>query len=323
MKQLLLLICFLGYPRSTHGAINCKNPSGRAVDWFILYKLPKLNTGKVHTVGTEFFYMDADNQNFKITTMQNVIRPNRNPLFQTLKPLYINSPFIQSFAMYNDQEPSGKKRAAQTKAHSKGALAFDKSNGFWMISGIPRFPAEVSEGYHFSDEQKPFGQTVLCVTVPNKVKELIEKIFKTTNPNIYDQRNFTVWEGKPASKINLDFRTSGNSLVKVFAKSAKFGKKDIFTQLISPGLKSKLNVDTWRPNQRNSKKVAENEAFTCVGDLNRQETHFKRGGLSLCLKNKKVAETFRELYTKPGQIPTCKMSSRKNRKICQHRQKLL
>lgn len=44
----------------------------------------------MHTVGTEFFYMDADNQNFKITTMQNVIRPNRNPLFQTLKPLYSN-----------------------------------------------------------------------------------------------------------------------------------------------------------------------------------------------------------------------------------------
>ncbi|XP_065922756.1 plancitoxin-1-like isoform X2 [Magallana gigas] len=270
MKQLLLLICLLGYPRSTQGAINCKNPSGRAVDWFILFKLPKLNTGKVHTVGTEFFYMDADNQNFKITTMQNVIRPNRNPLFQTLKPLYSNSPFIQSYAMYNDQEPSGKK-AAQTKAHSKGALAFDKSNGFWMISGIPRFPAEVSEGYHFSDEQKPFGQTVLCVTVPNKVKELI----------------------------------------------------DTYTQLISPGLKSKLNVDTWRPNLRNGKKVAENEPFTCVGDLNRQETQFKRGGLSLCLKNKKVAETFRELYTKPGQIPTCRMSSRKHRKICQHRQKLL
>lgn len=33
--------------------------------------------------------------------------------------LLIQSPFIQSYAMYNDQEPSGKK-AAQTKAHSKG-----------------------------------------------------------------------------------------------------------------------------------------------------------------------------------------------------------
>lgn len=156
-----------------------------------------------------------------------------------------------------------------------------------------------------------------------------------------------MWGGKPASKINLDFRTSGKNLVEVFAKSAKFGKKDIYTQLISPGLKSKLYVDTWRPNLRNSKKVwnirnlyfkngmlfktsldhskwavAENESFTCVGDLNRQKTQFKRGGLSLCLKNKKVAETFRELYTMPGQIPTCHMFSRKNKKICKHRQKL-
>lgn len=51
-----------------------------------------------------------------------------------------------------------------------GALAFDQKTGFWMISSIPRFPAKVSDGYHFSDNQTRFRQIVLCVTVPLSVK---------------------------------------------------------------------------------------------------------------------------------------------------------
>lgn len=42
-----------------------------------------------------------------------------------------------------------------------------------MISSIPRFPAEASKGYIFLDEQKPFGQIVLCVTVKQTDKKKI------------------------------------------------------------------------------------------------------------------------------------------------------
>lgn len=43
-----------------------------------------------------------------------------------------------------------------------GVLAFDKNTGFWMISSIPRFPANTSKGYMFQNEQKKYGQIVLC-----------------------------------------------------------------------------------------------------------------------------------------------------------------
>lgn len=47
-----------------------------------------------------------------------------------------------------------------------------------MISSIPRFPAKASKGYIFSDEQKPFGQIVLCVTVEQEdQKEIGNDIF--------------------------------------------------------------------------------------------------------------------------------------------------
>lgn len=40
------------------------------------------------TDGTEFFYMDENNQNFKITNARNIAKTNVNPLFETLKPIY-------------------------------------------------------------------------------------------------------------------------------------------------------------------------------------------------------------------------------------------
>lgn len=143
-----------------------------------------------------------------------------------------------------------------------GALAFDKKTGFWMISSIPRFPAKVSDGYHFLDEQRTFGQIVLCVTVPLSVKEKIgndilrretkilcltktsltetlfisflifsENIFSTTNPNIYDQKNFTVKGGNPTNESITVLETSGENLLVVFAKSATFGKGRVFFQI--------------------------------------------------------------------------------------------
>lgn len=140
-----------------------------------------------------------------------------------------------------------------------GALAFDKKTGFWMISSIPRFPAKVSDGYHFSDQQKRFGQIVLCVTVPLSVKEDIgndilqrgtkilcftktsstetlfifilifsENIFSTTNPYIYDKKNFAVKGGNSTSESTTVLRTSKKNWLIVFAKSATFGKGVFF-----------------------------------------------------------------------------------------------
>lgn len=256
--------------------------------------------------------MDATNQAFHLK-MESITETNKNPLYETLRLLYKNSRQIKSYAMYNDQEPP-KRNAPQSSAHSKGVLAFDSTMGFWMVSSIPRFPSKVSLGFNFSISQTLYGQIVLCTTVRESVKDIIKIIFKTTKPNIYDEKNFMT------ESINLGFKTYRNSHVQVFAKSAKFGK-DIYTDLISPGLGNpKLFVQTWRPSLKNTQRVsniervqfknipsyeasidhskwavAEKSPWTCIGDINRDETQFRRGGLSLCLYNENVAEQFRNL----------------------------
>lgn len=346
MKQLFLIIGFLGYHSYTHSAINCKSPSGKAVDWFILYKLPRFRNDKVRTTGNEFFYMDEDNQCFKRTRARDITRRNVNPLFETLRPIYFNSR-LQSYAMYNDQPPN-RQNAAQTKAHSKGALAFDKNTGFWIISSIPRFPAKADGGYIFADQQLPYGQIALCVTVLQSEKNQIESIFSTTNPYIYDKKDFTVGREQATTSMRKHFKTKKGNSVEVFAKSASFGK-DIYDDLISPGLNDKIHVQTWRPDLANTNKVwnidyidfgngisykasldhskwavAKHQPFTCIGDINRQRTQFKRGGLSLCLENENVAESFRNLYSEieKKKLPrkTCPESVKK--KIRKNRQKI-
>lgn len=43
---------------------------------------------ELKTDGTEFYYMDEHNQNFKKTYAHDITKENVNPLFKTLKPIY-------------------------------------------------------------------------------------------------------------------------------------------------------------------------------------------------------------------------------------------
>lgn len=92
MKQLLCMVIFLGYQCYTYCAITCKDPNGNDVDWFIVYKVPKLTNNKkypVLTTGTEFFYMDTISPNFAYKTTD-ITGSTLNPVYETLKPLYTN-----------------------------------------------------------------------------------------------------------------------------------------------------------------------------------------------------------------------------------------
>lgn len=48
---------------------------------------------------------------------------------------------------------------------NSGVLAFDKTSGFWVVSSVPRFPAQVKHGFTYKDPQTKYGQTIFCVTV--------------------------------------------------------------------------------------------------------------------------------------------------------------
>lgn len=58
-----------------------------------------------------------------------------------------------------------------------GAVAFGETEGFWIISSVPRFPwpASGSTGYNYGESQTKKGQIILCVTVPENMEDKISK----------------------------------------------------------------------------------------------------------------------------------------------------
>eukprot|EP00105_Crassostrea_gigas_P034478 XP_019918626.1 PREDICTED: plancitoxin-1-like [Crassostrea gigas] len=121
----------------------------------------------METASPSFSYIQKD-----------ITKTTENPLYETLKALYDQSPDIVTYAMYNDQPPPTVKAADGRHAHSKGVLAFDNTKGFWIVSSVPRFPSPVAKGFIFSDSQTKFGQSILCVTVAKTVENILSTLTK-------------------------------------------------------------------------------------------------------------------------------------------------
>ncbi|XP_078327219.1 cell-death-related nuclease 7-like [Crassostrea virginica] len=313
MEAILASLVFLISFHDVDCSLSCKNPQGNDVDWFIIYKVPKR---KPYT-GGEFFYIDEWLDSFEYYNVS-INTSSLNPLYRTLNPIY-NKPPV-SYAMYNDQPPVG--YAAPGCGHSKGVYAFDRKQGFWIVSSVPNFPAPLSDGYIYIDSQLDKSQTIICVTLKSQYLEIIKSIFHITIPRIYDAKKVEEFNQIPSTtKKKFQLYTVGGTALHVFVKSLKF-EDDIYSSFIGPTVRKKLLVQTWMHQLDDTEWVMKvyaicfcDQKFTsgvdhskwvvseskrthllCIGDINRQETQFKRGGLVLCFEHANVAASFRNLY---------------------------
>uniref|UniRef100_K1QD32 Plancitoxin-1 n=1 Tax=Magallana gigas TaxID=29159 RepID=K1QD32_MAGGI len=276
-----------------------------------MYKVPKATRPMPKkTTGKEFYYLDANNPTWS----------------------FMDNP--EKYGMYNDQPPQGSVPLTSsttnqaTGAHMKGAFAFDKDSGFWLILSVPFFPAPQKYNYKYGSSQLIKAQAILCITLDSKYLEEIEKIFDITKPMFFDgnkpflQELSRVNDTKKSTKIVVDFKSKGGQEFREYAKSASFGA-DLYDSLVAPDLKDTLLVETWSPNLGSNcstykvydvKKVefedgywfkstidhakwavTENRDWACIGDINRAKSQFRRGGGTMCLRHAGVAKQFRNL----------------------------
>ncbi|KAK0409544.1 hypothetical protein QR680_004611 [Steinernema hermaphroditum] len=120
--------------------------------------------------------------------------------------------------------------------------------------------------------------------------------------------------GVPATSV-IDLQTKGGTTFRSFAKTGDYGK-DLYDGLVAPNLKTSLKVETWRrgspvdldcsaqyvvldalemkvgdtPEFKYTKdhskmavSASQDVPYTCVGDINRMHSQFKRGGGTVCL----------------------------------------
>ncbi|XP_056003439.1 deoxyribonuclease-2-alpha-like [Ostrea edulis] len=234
--------------------------------------------------GSEFYYLDSKNTTFSLYGNETSIQSeNMNPLYKTLQQIY-NTKQAQTYGMYNDQPPINK--------------------------GTPKKPKNTG---HTKDE-----------------------IFKITKPWIYKGNGRY---DETDSKVNgiFPFNSTGGDDLQVFAKSYSFGK-DLYEDLVAGKLGDTLYTETWhseyyctdrvvdieeimfrdgysfKSTQEHSKwAVTKHLNWTCIGDINRRESQFRRGGLTLCLNHAGVANEFRTLAFK---LSNCNDRSGRKKNVC-------
>jgi deoxyribonuclease II len=247
------------------------NASGTPVDWWFMYKLPMEVGPNKNTSGYEYLYLDANSDSE--LALSPIDFTHENSAFGlSLKNVFDqDSPY--GYILWNDEIPPTPEmpipRNIGKKGHSKGILAFSKSenSGFYLIHSTPRFPSAAE--LELPEIERKFGQTLLCVSLKDyqTANDLAQLLHTQNDAQVYDSRligvelteelsKFAKNEAYsiPASPANFDFETKGGQKFKFIAKNRNWSKpqmgetigKDFWKDLVVPSLNTEIDVETWR-----------------------------------------------------------------------------
>lgn len=337
-RVLLYLIIFLQQFPRIRNAVSCIGESGQQVDWFIVYKLPRLEDSTHHyvTQGLGYVYMDSKTKHF--TMPDKPIKSNMSAAGHTLQQIYLAHGL--GYIMYNDEDPAEHKSLyGEEWGHTKGDLAFDNTSGFWLIHSVPKFPPFANDSYGYPETGERFGQSFICVTFNYSTFNKIGLQLLYNGPQIYDHylpddlaigvpNIQKAIEGKyvytPPNAHVTKLQSMEGITYTSFAKSKYLGS-DLYSYLVAPYYDTDLLVETWQNGRGKlpsncSELTVENvldmklagdsfketvdhskwtisksatQELVCIGDINRMEGQFKRGGGTLCTNNVDIWNEFR------------------------------
>ncbi|ELU06802.1 hypothetical protein CAPTEDRAFT_171507 [Capitella teleta] len=256
----VLLAVTVLLPSFVDSAIQCKDQNNQNVDWFIIYKLPKISKSQYPLVreGLGHLYMDVHRQSW---TMSNVSLEQRNhAIAYTLQQIYDNYESKDvAYALYNDEAPPD--RESSSHGHTKGDLAFDSTSGFWLVHSLPKFPPVANESYAYPETGKLFGQTFLCISLGNQNFNTIglqlkytypfiydyslPDVFTKDNPNLSDVLKKHAHVTKAPYKNLVSFQSLAGQEFTSFAKNSAFDA-DLYSAWLAPYYKSDMNVESWQ-----------------------------------------------------------------------------
>jgi deoxyribonuclease II len=265
---LFVLIILPTKHEATLNNLSCKNENGESVDWFYLYKLPKL-TNKIKDFkelnsGTSYVYMTEMEQKWKLSEFsindtKSLPGMTLNVLYKNLSLSYLNDLRI-GYILYNDQAD----KVTLINGHTKGVLLFDSISAVWIVHSIPHYPPKLEpRGYYINASQLVYGQSMLCLTVKFDTLEDIGQQLLYNYPQIYDyyipdsfkatnmilDNILSVLKGKhveqaPWYHLTVLETFKNNHRFLSFAKFTNF-EDDLYTVLVAEQLKSNLATETW------------------------------------------------------------------------------
>ena len=199
MITILTFISCLGASNSTARKTkhpSCLNSAGEAVDWFVALKKPNgavtmESFGGVLTESTSG--MDGTSGNLVVNTVKQIYG--------------MKAGSAVGVAVYNDDTDAGAQNSG--KAHSKGVIGFDTTQGFWLVHSLPRYPNTRKSGYG-PLPTVTYGQSFLCITLPTSAFEDVGKQLQVTGPQFYDtELSATLTTKLPSFAAALAGTTSG------------------------------------------------------------------------------------------------------------------
>ncbi|KAK2815293.1 hypothetical protein Q7C36_023559 [Tachysurus vachellii] len=261
-----LLIFLLRPAEGANATISCIDDQGNAVDWFYLYKLPRPHEQPPEE-GLKYLLLAEQSEGW--TEGGGLVGDVTGALGRSLGPLYENGDL--GYILYNDQPPE-QRRVDDTNrgGHTKGAVLFDSTQGFWLVHSTPHFPPLKTEGkFSYPNSGINNGQNFICVTYPLERFDTIGEQLQINQPHIYDcdvpeslvssvpsmaslckhrngQKNSTVTDASfssPNRSVSLLSR-AGTQFIS-FAKGASF-KNDLYHAWVAPSLQTDLLVQFWR-----------------------------------------------------------------------------
>ncbi|XP_018051926.1 PREDICTED: plancitoxin-1 [Atta colombica] len=355
--SILLFTCNAANPR-------CKDENNQVVDWYVLYKLPKVSESSNPMIrnGTAYLYMTNNTvaKGWQLSTKK-ISAKNSIP-GNTLAPLYNDVIASKTFwVLYNDDPPN---RSTHAKyGHTKGTMMAHKQEGFWLIHSVPNYPPVPNSGndtkripvnetstlgnrseYDYPTSGMQYGQSFLCISVDDDQFDLIGRqlmynqiiayrrnipaTFAMMFPVLTDAANQKRIKQAPFISKTL-LKSSGGVEFISFAKSDKW-QKDLYEDFVAPTLKTDLFAETWLngrgrlpsdcervkvyniitinlasvnidfKSSRDHSKWAvavegkANRTWTCIGDINRADTQYIRGGGTVCFNNRNVWNNYRK-----------------------------
>ncbi|XP_043940585.1 deoxyribonuclease-2-alpha [Protopterus annectens] len=255
---MLFLVILTTFLCSTYADISCYNDDGQPVDWFIIYKLPKLKENPDHD-GETYMYQDASTQAWVEST--HTMNDTDGAVGHTLQQFYKSGgPKNEgvAYVLYNDQFEE--KMSYPSKfGHTKGVILLDQEQGIWLVHSTPKFPPKLQEGYYWPHNGLRNGQSFLCVTYSYSSFKAIGNQLMYTEPDCYESslppsfaddfpELVSASQGKfvkkPPWTSQVTLTSVGGKAFTSFAKNGHF-EDDLYSGWLSGALESNLLVQFW------------------------------------------------------------------------------
>jgi deoxyribonuclease-2 len=258
--------------------LSALDETGNPVDWWFIYKVPKLGSGisdTDSTTGYEYVYFDAnlDAAGQKIAKSANLLGGDGKggqigALDRTLASVFADHQSAEpttGWILYNDEYPDrvGKSDVGSF-GHTKGVICYDTSTNtaFWLLHSWPKFADPLQ-----THEPTPiYGQTFVCLSLDlDSARQLAAQMIQHQEPQVYEPR---VAAGLPAddplvaltTAVNVNAAADSNVIdlatrggpgdqvkpmpFKVIAKNRRWNK-DFWNGLVGPALGEDMDVETW------------------------------------------------------------------------------